>query len=139
MEAVKADNQQVIQDLRRICAEDEWLPTTSEDLCNRLFHTCYMGTEKNSSRETRQRASDLAQKIGSYHVDVNIDAAVTAILGIFTAATNFVPRFRTQGGTVAEGLSLQNIQSRLRMVLAYLFAQMLPTVRGMQFPGHFPY
>lgn len=34
------------------------------------------------------------------------------------------------GGTPASNLALQNIQARLRMVLSYLFAQLLPTVRG---------
>lgn len=130
VQAIKADNQQVIADLHMICADNDWLPSTAEELCGRIFHTCYMGTEKNSSKETRKRAKDLSKVLNSYHTDLNIDSIVTAMLGVFTAVTSFTPRFRTQGGTVAEGLSLQNIQSRLRMVLSYLFAQMLPTVRG---------
>ena len=130
VEAVKAGNEQVIADLRSISAEDDWLPSTPAEVCGKLFHTCYMGTEKNSSKETRKRARDLSKMINSYHIDLNIDTIVTAVLGVFNAVTHFTPRFRTQGGTVAEGLSLQNIQSRLRMVLAYLFAQMLPTVRN---------
>lgn len=35
-----------------------------------------------------------------------------------------------QGGGFAEDLALQNIQARLRMVMAYLFAQLTPWVRG---------
>jgi NAD+ synthase (glutamine-hydrolysing) len=34
------------------------------------------------------------------------------------------------GGTPAENLALQNIQARLRMVLAFLLAQLMPWVRG---------
>ena len=34
------------------------------------------------------------------------------------------------GGSSSENLALQNIQARLRMVLAFLFAQLLPWVRG---------
>jgi NAD+ synthase (glutamine-hydrolysing) len=34
------------------------------------------------------------------------------------------------GGTAATNLALQNIQARVRMVMSYLFAQLLPTVRG---------
>lgn len=37
-----------------------------------------------------------------------------------------------QGGGFAEDLALQNIQARLRMVMAYLFAQLTPWVRGRQ-------
>ena len=38
-----------------------------KELAGRIFVTCYMGTE-NSSEETRKRASDLAEEIGSYHM-----------------------------------------------------------------------
>ena len=114
MEAVKANNQQVIADLHTICLDEEWLPSTPEELCGRLFHTCYMGTEKNSSKETRRRAKELGKALNSYHTDLNIDTIVAAMLGVFTAVTNFTPRFRNQGGSVSEGLALQNIQSRLR-------------------------
>jgi len=44
--------------------------------------------------------------------------------------TNHMPRFASRGGTMTEDLALQNIQARLRMVTAYLMAQLLPWVRG---------
>jgi NAD+ synthase (glutamine-hydrolysing) len=59
---------QVIADARRIAGEPEgsdYLPTDPRDFCGRIFHTCYMGTE-NSSIETRKRAKDLAEAIGSF-------------------------------------------------------------------------
>jgi hypothetical protein len=40
VEAVKAGNEQVIADVRMICAEDEWLPATPQELCGKIFHTC---------------------------------------------------------------------------------------------------
>ena len=83
----------------------------------------------NSSRETRQRAKDLARAIGSYHVDLNIDTVTTAMTTLFTTATSFEPRFNAHGGSKAENLALQNIQARIRMVIGYLFAQLLTTVR----------
>ena len=91
-----------------------------------------MGTE-NSSKETRRRAKELAEVIGSYHIDLNMDAVVTALRVMFAAVTGKTPRFRSQGGTNEENIALQNIQARLRMVLAYLFAQLLPWTRDM--PG----
>lgn len=40
-------------------------------------------------------------------------------------------RYKNQkGGSVAQGLALQNIQSRSRMVLSYLLASTLTFVRG---------
>ncbi|KAI9808621.1 MAG: glutamine-dependent NAD(+) synthetase [Sarcosagium campestre] len=135
VDAVKAGNEQVIKDVKMICGDENWLPSTPQELCKKIFHTCYMGTEKNSSRETRRRAKDLGRIINSYHIDLNIDTVVTAMIGVFTAVTNFTPQFVTQGGTAAEGLGLQNIQSRLRMVFSYLFAQLLPTVKGRRGAG----
>ncbi|KAF7356679.1 Glutamine-dependent NAD(+) synthetase [Mycena venus] len=97
-----------------------------QEFTGRIFHTCYMGTE-NSSADTRKRAKGLAGAIGSYHVDLNMDSVVTAVRTLFTFVTNKTPQFTGSG---AENLALQNIQARLRMVLAYMFAQLLPWVRG---------
>lgn len=54
---------------------------------------------------------------------VLIDSVVSAALGVFSTATGLIPKFKLRGGTPRENLALQNIQARLRMVLAYLFAQ----------------
>ncbi len=57
---------QVIADARRIAGEPEdsnYVPTDARELCGRVMHTCYMGTE-NSSAETRGRAKELAEAIG---------------------------------------------------------------------------
>ena len=59
-----------------------------------------------------------------------MDTVVTAIRDLFAFVTTKKPRFKVHGGTVPENLALQNIQARLRMLLAYFFAQLLPWVRG---------
>jgi len=124
---------QVLADCRRLCAKDEdWLPSSPQEISGCLFHTCFMGTV-NSSNETRSRAKRLAKDIGAYHTDLNIDTVVNALTSLFSTVTSFTPRFKVRGGTPAENLALQNIQARLRMVVAYLWAQLLPTVR--QRPG----
>ncbi|KZT25242.1 glutamine-dependent NAD(+) synthetase with GAT domain-containing protein [Neolentinus lepideus HHB14362 ss-1] len=131
-DAARNGDQQVIADARRMTGEppnSNYLPTDPSEFCKRIFHTCYMGTE-NSSIETRSRAKELAEAIGSYHVDLNMDTIVTSVRDLFGFVTGVRPRFRVQGGSDAENLALQNIQARLRMVLAYLFAQLLPWVRG---------
>ena len=66
----------------------------------------------------------------SYHTDLNMDNIVTALRTLFQVVTGKRPRFRVHGGSDAENLALQNIQARLRMVIAYFFAQLLPWVRG---------
>ncbi|KAL0567643.1 glutamine-dependent NAD(+) synthetase [Marasmius crinis-equi] len=131
-EAASRADKQVIADARRIAGEPEdsgYIPSDPREFCSRIFHTCYMGTE-NSSAETRNRAKQLSQAIGSYHIDLNMDTVVTAVRNLFSFVTGVKPQFRSQGGSNAENLALQNIQARLRMVLSYLFAQLLPWVRG---------
>ncbi|GBE86272.1 Glutamine-dependent NAD(+) synthetase [Sparassis crispa] len=131
-EAASKGDKQVISDARRIAGEPEdstYVPIDAREFTNRIFHTCYMGTE-NSSVETRQRAKDLAQAVGSYHTDLNMDTLVSAVRSLFSFVTGMKPQYRIHGGSAAENLALQNIQARLRMLLAYLFAQLLPWVRG---------
>ncbi|XP_063823288.1 glutamine-dependent NAD(+) synthetase isoform X1 [Ostrinia nubilalis] len=128
-DAIQKGESQVLYDVRKILCQSDYTPSDPMELCNRLLVTCYMASE-NSSQETKQRASQLASEIGSYHFPIMIDSAVSAVIGIFTTATGLVPKFRSKGGCARQNLALQNIQARLRMVLSYLFAQLMLWVRG---------
>lgn len=55
---------------------------------------------------------------------------IIVIVSVFSHLCGVTPRFVSQGGTNSEDLALQNIQARLRMVFAYLCAQLFPWVRG---------
>lgn len=94
MAAVKEGNEQVIADVKRIAAFSSTIPETAEELCNQILCSCYMGMENQSSKETRQRAKDLSERIGSYHTDVNIDDTFHATKNILTQATGFEPKFK---------------------------------------------
>lgn len=125
MESIKNGNAKALADIRMIVADPDYTPSNPKELCNRIFVTVYMGT-KNSSKETRNRAALLASQIGSHHLAINIDNAVTALIGIFAEASQGrIPKFAVHGGTVRENVALQNVQARSRMVVAYLFAQLV--------------
>lgn len=98
-------------------------------LCNSVLHSVYMGTT-NSSNSTRQRATGLARQIGGYHTNMDIDTVTSSIVSLFSTYFKKTPKFVVHGGTMSEDLALQNIQARVRMVIAYLSAQLLPWVRG---------
>lgn len=95
----------------------------------------------------------------STHIRIDIDMAVKGIISVFSAVSGMLPRFRANGGSQRENLALQNIQvreatppfscrlfpplsqridrwgflssqARVRMVLAYLFAQLSLWSRG---------
>jgi len=65
MPIVLIAERQVLSDIRNIVCDAGYTPTNPRELCNRIFVTCYMGTE-NSSAATRDRAAALAQQIGRW-------------------------------------------------------------------------
>lgn len=101
----------------------------ANEITYQVLHSVYMGTT-HSSMATQSRAATLASEIHSYHNTLFIDEIVTATLKVFSLITGRVPAFLSAGGSMAEDLALQNIQARLRMVMAYLCAQLLPWLRG---------
>lgn len=121
----------VARDLARILRrEDAPLPCTAQEITGELLNTVYLATE-HSSKETKDRAARLAHQIGARHSMSWIDRAVQAILAIAEmACEGQKPRFRSEGGSATENAALQNVQARLRMVLAFLLAQLLPWARG---------
>ncbi|XP_064348083.1 glutamine-dependent NAD(+) synthetase isoform X3 [Camelus dromedarius] len=128
-EAVKDGNREVLADIRTIVDQPSYTPQDPRELCGRILTTCYMAGE-NSSRETCDRAKELAQQVGSHHLGLNIDPAVKAVVGIFSLVTGKSPLFAAHGGSSRENLALQNVQARVRMVVAYLFAQLSLWSRG---------
>ena len=129
--AIREKNESVTRDVSRWLEVGE-TPDVFVDprvLANRLLYTCYIGTE-NSSRDTQKRAKQLAEQIGADHLNINMDGLVSALQTLFTRITQKTPRFKVEGGSYRENQALQNIQARLRMVLSYLFAQMMPWVRN---------
>ncbi|KAJ0775128.1 putative NAD(+) synthase (glutamine-hydrolyzing) [Helianthus annuus] len=92
-----------------------------------------LGRNRHVSRisdATRGRAKLLADEIGSWHLDVSIDSVVSAFLSLFQTLTGKRPRYKVDGGTNIENLGLQNIQARIRMVLAFMLASLLPWVHS---------
>uniref|UniRef100_A0AAR2J1S8 Glutamine-dependent NAD(+) synthetase n=1 Tax=Pygocentrus nattereri TaxID=42514 RepID=A0AAR2J1S8_PYGNA len=128
-QAVRDGNAQVLEDVQRLVCDASYRPEEPREMCGRLFTTCYMASE-NSSEDTRNRAKELAAQIGSNHLNINIDMAVKGMLGIFSMVMGKWPKFRVNGGSSRENLALQNVQARVRMILAYLFAQLCLWAQG---------
>lgn len=150
---ISKGNESVISDVQRIAGpyvKQGWLPRTPQELCHKasrferrlpkraaltpkytqILHTVFMPMKNQSSEATRYRAQELSKSIGSYHTEHPIDDVFNAQTAAFATATGFKARFKLHGGSVAENIALQNIQARLRMVTAYDYSQLMPTVRG---------
>eukprot|EP00249_Psilotum_nudum_P015514 c25368_g1_i1 orf=97-2295(+) len=107
------------------------LPKCPKEFANKIFHTVYMGSE-NSSEDTRSRAERLAKQIGASHLDIKIDSVVSVLIYLFKCATGRTPQYKVDGGTTAENIALQNIQARIRMVIAFMLASLMPWVHRKQ-------
>lgn len=99
IQAIEDGNEQVIEDVKRLAKYTKTLPKTPQELCNQIFHTIYMGMSKQSSKETRGRAKELSEAIGSYHVNLDIDEVYNAQKNLIMSALNFEPKFKVEGGS----------------------------------------
>lgn len=89
----------------------------------------FTGVTTHSPVETRSHAQKLADGIGAYHFDMDIDDLFIAQRNLLGRFANCEPRFSIYGGPKVENIALHNIKARGRMVTAYSFAQALPTIR----------
>ena len=93
--------------------------------------TLAIWARKIAAKRRENRARRLAHAIGSYHIDLNFDGMIKAVTTLFFGLFGFQLRYKTQEhGSEQSGLALQNLQARLRMVLAYLLSSTLTIVRG---------
>ncbi|KAI0567129.1 glutamine-dependent NAD synthetase [Gracilaria domingensis] len=120
--------ERLLNEIRRVTQTNRgYVPKDARELANRILHTVYLGSKGSSSVETKHRAAALSEEIGAWHASVDIHAVVESAINVFVSVfgTSSTPRFKVHGGSNAENLARQNLQARIRMVLSYLFAQLL--------------
>uniref|UniRef100_A0A8C2IME4 Glutamine-dependent NAD(+) synthetase n=1 Tax=Cyprinus carpio TaxID=7962 RepID=A0A8C2IME4_CYPCA len=125
-QAVKDGNSQVLEDVQRVVNDSSYRPEDPRELCGHLFTTCYMAMDDTLSSQNVY----IHTNTHTHHLNINIDMAVKGMLGIFSMVTGKWPQFRAKGGSARENLALQNVQARIRMILAYLFAQLCLWAQG---------
>ena len=120
---------------------------TTRDLVNIILHTGNMPTENNNT-QMRDFAEKVAHAIGSYHINVQIEDASKVMKGLVTVDRQLldnthnitakeideirmnIPKLTSlTNGDWQSNLALQHIQSRLRMLTAYYYTQILPAHR----------
>ncbi len=124
-------NEEVRIQIQQVLNIDMSLVQSPKDLMKQLLHTAFLSTEQNSA-ETRKRSEELASVIGSNHLSVPIDTIVNASVSVVSTLLSFCPRFKIYGGSDRESIALQNLQARLRMVMSYFCAQLIPLTQTNQ-------
>lgn len=130
---IEEKRQEILGELRRVVKEDDFEPKTAHDIVKKIFFTRYLGTD-NSSEETRLRAEKLAAFVGANHQSISITPLFNKFKEFIKTTMDFEPKFKVEGGHWQEDLALQNIQARIRMVVSYLFSQIIPS--RMNIPGY---
>lgn len=121
----KGKDQFILHELRKIVGNSEYYPKSAEEIASLIFVTAYLETNQ-SSAHTKSNSKKLAEEIGSFHVCINIEKIVNAFLETFEETFKMRPKFTCQGGDYNQDIQLQNIQARVRMVLSYMLAGLVP-------------
>ena len=118
----------VLNELRRIVNDDTYYPKSPQEICNLLFVTAYLETNQ-SSKKSKENSKAIANEIGSYHIEINIEKIIKAFVDTFEDAFKKTPKFVAHGGDMRQDIQLQNLQARVRMVMSYMIAGLIPWVR----------
>lgn len=112
--------------LREIVQNPDFIPKNPKEIMSHILYTAYLPTEY-SSKESRDQAQGIANFVGCSHFEMDITPLVKQFRHIAQIFLGKDPKFASEGGTLAEDLSLQNVQARTRMVVTYLLAQLAPS------------
>eukprot|EP00928_Gymnodinium_smaydae_P098103 TRINITY_DN9046_c0_g5_i1.p1 TRINITY_DN9046_c0_g5~~TRINITY_DN9046_c0_g5_i1.p1 ORF type:complete len:796 (-),score=201.07 TRINITY_DN9046_c0_g5_i1:86-2389(-) len=124
--------EQTLRDIRKITKRPSYTPKSWQELCGKIFTTCYMASQY-SGDETTSRAATLAKCIGANHTSIAIEQITSAVQQTFGNCKfhadfldgSKVKRTISFDGTKTEDIALQNIQARTRMVMAYFMSQVM--------------
>ncbi len=99
----------------------KWLtdrpPENIEELTERLLTTAYQST-RNSSETTRNAAKDVAESVGSFHLELDVDSLVVEYTEMIGGAIN------TELNWDDHDIALQNIQARVRAPGVWMLANL---------------
>jgi NAD+ synthase (glutamine-hydrolysing) len=118
----------VLNELRRIVNDVNYYPKSSKEICGLLFVTAFLET-KHSTEINKCNSKQIADEIGSYHIEINIENIVNAFLDVFEQAFKRRPQCEKEGGSIIEDKQIKNLQGRIRMIMSYMIAGLIPYIQ----------
>ncbi|XP_064090093.1 glutamine-dependent NAD(+) synthetase-like [Macrobrachium nipponense] len=119
-EAVGKGNEKVLEDVRRIVGQNDYVPRGPKELCGRLLHTLSMEFSSPDESEGRQAVSSLACHIGSTHLSADLGKLLSETTASFASSLGLSSEHRGEEGTRTAS---QNFQSRMSLAAAYFYAE----------------
>lgn len=120
--------------LRTLLKDKSFIPKSAQQIMSGILHTSYIASPF-SSEDSAKRADELAEKIGCNHNKTAMNSLMDKFLEFAEKLMKFMPKFKSEGGSYAEDKALQNIQGRIRMMLSYLMADLIPMTKNLK-DGH---
>lgn len=118
-------NVYVLNQLRKIVGNPEYVPKDPTEICHHILHTVYLGTGSEDA-SLKARSEGIAQKIGADHRSCDFSKIFQAFKDWIPKNLPFNPRSSKDGGSIKEDLILSNLAARLKMALTYMIAQLIP-------------
>lgn len=81
------------------------MPKDPKEICGQILYTGYLKSQ-NSSEATQMRAQLLAKEINATHLNADISGIIEAYNQFSQQIFGQAPKFLSQGGSVAEDISL---------------------------------
>ena len=115
-------NQKIMKlDLERIFGS---VPDGYKEMMQKVVFTAYLSSF-NTTESAKLTAEELANEIGSTHLQGSIDDIYNAYIETFTQINSFRPKTAENGGSFEETIGLQALECRIRMVVSYISGQLL--------------
>lgn len=109
----------ILKELRRIIKNDSYYPKNDKDICNNILVTACLTTSSTPSK-SKVNSQAIADEIGSVHYNMDIDKIISAFVDTFNE------NFSTKCDFSNHKNELNHLQSRVKMVLSYMLAGLVP-------------
>lgn len=125
MKEIELGNLEVLVGIRQIIKDKSFMPKSPQQIMSIIAHTAYISSPY-SGEDSFNRANTFAEKIGCSHMKTEMTNLMDKFQEFAKNLINASPKFKSQGGSQMEDIVLQNLQARLRMMLSYLMAEIIP-------------
>jgi len=122
---VQDNNVEVLQNLRKIIHNKNFMPKSPQEICNFLLTTTYL-PERDYAACRKEATINLENKMGCNRLPVEFDGLMESFTEFCKENLDWEPKSQADGGSWETEHRINNLKDRVRMTLSYLIAQVGP-------------